>query len=100
MSNPLSRSETSSKRHTNPNARSYWQANLRVVGMLLTIWFIVAYGISILFIERFNTIKIGSVGLGFWFAQQGSIFVFVGLVWIYAVAMDVIDRKFHKGERS
>ena len=96
----MSRSENPVPPNSNRNARSYWKANLCVVGVLLTIWFIAGYGISILFIEQFNTIQIGSVGLGFWFAQQGSIFVFAGLVLVYAVVMDVIDRNFHRGERS
>jgi len=73
--------------------RRYWKDNLRVVGVLLTIWFVVGYGFSILLIEPLNQIKIGSVGLGFWFAQQGSIFVFVVLVLVYALWMDRLDRK-------
>lgn len=77
------------------NAHNYWAANLRVVAMLLTVWFITSFVISIYFIDVFNSIKIGSLGLGFWFAQQGSIFVFVVLVLIYALGMDVIDRRYH-----
>ncbi|MFK7769666.1 MAG: DUF4212 domain-containing protein [Mariniblastus sp.] len=78
--------------------REYWYANLRVVAVLLTIWFVVAYGISIFFIDSMNTIQIGNVGLGFWFAQQGSIYVFVVLVLVYALWMDMLDRKFDVGE--
>lgn len=82
------------------NRRNYWHANLRVVSILLAIWFVVGYVISIFFIDIVNTIKIGNVGLGFWFAQQGSIFVFVLLVLVYAVVMDFVDRRYDLGDKS
>ncbi|MEM7783557.1 MAG: DUF4212 domain-containing protein [Planctomycetota bacterium] len=72
----------------------YWVANLKIVSALLTIWFLVAYVFSILCIVPLNAYKLGSVGLGFWFAQQGSIFVFVVLVFVYARWMDGLDRKY------
>lgn len=59
----------------------------------MTIWFIVAFGISIVFIVPLNSFSVGQLGLGFWFAQQGSIFVFVALVFAYAILMDRLDRK-------
>ncbi len=74
--------------------RKYWRDNLRIIAVLLTIWFVVAYCFSIFFIEQLNTIKIGQVGLGFWFAQQGSIYVFIALVLVYALWMDRLDRKY------
>jgi len=80
------------------NAKKYWAENLKIVSILLAIWFAVGFGISILFIEQFNQIKIGNLGLGFWFAQQGSIFVFVLLVLVYAIWMDRLDRKYDVGE--
>ena len=73
----------------------YWRANLKLVAALLSIWAIAGFGLGIFFIEPANQIKIGSIGFGFWMAQQGSIFVFVVLVLVYALAMDWIDRK-HK----
>ena len=82
------------------NSRNYWRANLILVAILLTIWFVVGFVISIFYIESVNTIQIGQIGLGFWFAQQGSIYVFVVLILIYAVAMDFIDRRHHMGDRS
>lgn len=82
------------------NTRSYWRANLTVVGVLLAIWFIVGFVISILGIEYVNQIRIGQVGLGFWFAQQGSIYVFVVLVLLYALVMDRVDRKHQLGDPS
>ncbi len=82
------------------NATRYWIVNLRVVAVLLSIWFVSGFVISIFFIDQFNEIPIGNVGLGFWFAQQGSIFVFVVLVLLYAVIMDYVDRRFELGDRS
>ena len=82
----------------NSNAASYWKDNVRLVAILLSIWFVVGYGCSIFFIEAMNTIRIGNVGLGFWFAQQGSIFFFVLLVLAYALGMDILDRKHKVGE--
>jgi putative solute:sodium symporter small subunit len=80
------------------NASNYWHANLKVVGVLMSVWFITGYVLSIFFIESLNTIKIGQMGLGFWFAQQGSIIVFVVVVLVYALLMDAIDRRFNLGE--
>lgn len=76
------------------NARAYWKANLRYLVILLTIWFLVSYGAGILFKDYLNTIKIGGFQLGFWFAQQGSIFVFVALIFVYVYLMNRLDRKF------
>lgn len=89
MTNP---SESPSK---SDNAKNYWRSNLTLVAVLLSLWAIAGFGLSIFLIETANQIKIGSIGFGFWMAQQGSIFVFVVLVLIYALAMDWIDRK-HK----
>ena len=66
--------------------------------VLLTIWAIVGYGCSIFLIEPLNKIRIGEIGLGFWFAQQGSIFTFVLLVLVYAIWMDRLDRRHDVGE--
>ncbi|RDH88023.1 MAG: DUF4212 domain-containing protein [endosymbiont of Escarpia spicata] len=75
-------------------AEEYWRANIRLVTILLVIWFIVSYGFGIILAEPLNTIKIGGVGLGFWFAQQGSIFTFLVLIFIYAKRMNALDREF------
>ena len=77
---------------------SYWRSNIRAVAFLLSIWFLVGFCGSIFFIERLNEAKVGQVGLGFWMAQQGSIFVFVILVLAYALWMDRLDRKHDVGE--
>ena len=65
--------------------QQYWRSNLRIVAVLMAIWFVVAFCISIFFIQPLNSFTIGKLGLGFWFAQQGSIFVFVLLVLAYAL---------------
>ena len=60
---------------------------------LLAVWFVASYGLGILFVEPLNAIQVGGFPLGFWFAQQGSIYVFVVLILIYALKMDRLDRK-------
>lgn len=72
--------------------RSYWQDNLRVVGVCLAIWFTVSFGFGILWVDVLNQIQIGGFQLGFWFAQQGSIYVFVALIFFYAWRMSSIDK--------
>ena len=81
-----------------PPVRSYWRTNLIIVSILLTIWFVVGYCLSIFWIEEMNQIKIGKLGFGFWMAQQGAIYVFVVLVLVYALLMDRVDRKHHLSE--
>jgi len=74
--------------------RGYWRANRLLIALLLAIWAIVSYGCGILFIEPLNAYRLGGVPLGFWFAQQGSIYVFVVLIFIYAFGMDRLDRRY------
>ena len=73
--------------------RRYWRANLKLMGVLLAVWFIVSFGFGILLVEPLNRIAFFGFKLGFWWAQQGSIYVFVALIFIYAAAMRRIDRK-------
>lgn len=75
-------------------ANVYWQANIKLMLKLLLIWFIVAYGCSIIFVDLLNTISIGGYKLGFWFAQQGSMYVFVILTFYYAKRIGQLDREF------
>ena len=72
---------------------SYWSANLRLVGICLVIWFVVSYLFGIILVEPLNNISLGGYKLGFWFAQQGSIYVFVALIFFYAKRMDKLDRE-------
>ncbi len=74
--------------------RGYWRANIRLIRNLLIVWGIVSLGLSILLVIPLNSISLGKLPLGFWMAQQGSIFVFVILIFIYAIQMDKIDRKY------
>lgn len=75
----------------------YWRSNLRLLGVLLAIWFCVSFGLGILLVVPLNAFKLGGFPLGFWFAQQGAILVFVVLVLVYALAMDRLERKLGPG---
>lgn len=72
----------------------YWKKNLSLMTVLLIIWATVSYGCSILFVEQLNAIKVGGFPLGFWFAQQGAIYTFVCLIFIYYFAMQKLDKEF------
>lgn len=72
---------------------SYWSANLRIVAVCLVIWFIVSFLFGIVLVEPLNSIRLGGYKLGFWFAQQGSIYVFVALIFYYAWRMARLDRE-------
>ncbi len=79
---------------------SYWKLNLRYLGILLSIWFITAYGFGILFVDHLDTIRIGGFHLGFWFAQQGAIYVFVCLIFVYVRLMKGLDKAYKVDERD
>lgn len=81
------------------NKTSYWQENLRLILICLTIWFVVSYGFGLLLVEPLNTIRIGGYKLGFWFAQQGSIYSFVGLIFWYSAQMNKLDKKYNVEEK-
>jgi len=78
----------------------YWKANLRLVASLLCIWFLVSYGFGILLVDVLNRVRIPGTGfpLGFWFAQQGSIYVFVVLIFVYVWRMNRLDAEFGVAE--
>ena len=73
--------------------QAYWRANIRILAILLSIWFIVSFGCGILFVDQLNQIKLGGFKLGFWMAQQGAIYVFVVLIFIYVRLMNRLDKK-------
>jgi len=73
---------------------SYWQANLRLVALCLVIWFVVSFVFGIILVEPLNSIRLGGYKLGFWFAQQGSILVFLALIVVYTKKMGQIDEDF------
>jgi len=73
---------------------AYWKANLRIMAVLMVIWAFVSYGLGILFRPALSSISVGGTDLGFWFAQQGSIYVFLILIFYYAWRMNKLDREF------
>jgi len=73
---------------------NYWKRNLRLVTLCLGIWFVVSYLFGIVLVEQLNAISIGGYDLGFWFAQQGSMYIFVVLIFFYAWRMNKLDREF------
>ncbi|MBT2163139.1 DUF4212 domain-containing protein [Zobellia barbeyronii] len=75
-------------------ATAYWKENLKYLIILLVIWFVVSFGCGILFREELNEIRLGGFKLGFWFAQQGSIYVFVVLIFVYVRLMNKLDKKY------
>lgn len=76
------------------DAHGYWKATLSLLTKILIVWFLVSFGAGILFAEALNSIKLGGYPLGFWFAQQGSIYIFIALIWWYKAAMGKIDQEF------
>ena len=72
---------------------AYWRANLRLVAFCLAVWFLCSYGFGVLLVDQLNQVRIGGLQLGFWFAQQGSIYVFVALIFFYAWRMSRLDKR-------
>ncbi len=83
---------------SNKNLQEYWQKNLRILAVLLSIWFFVSYGCGILFVDTLNQFQIGGYKLGFWFAQQGAIYVFVILIFVYVHMMNKLDKEYGVSE--
>ena len=78
--------------------KGYWKKNLKYLGILLSIWFIVSYGFGILLAPALNEIQVGGFKLGFWFSQQGSIYTFVVLIFVYVYLMNKLDQQFNVRE--
>jgi putative solute:sodium symporter small subunit len=76
------------------NATAYWKENIKYVVILLAIWFLVSYCAGIIFKDALNSIRLGGFKLGFWFAQQGSMYVFVILIFVYVRLMNKLDKKY------
>ena len=74
--------------------QNYWKINLKYLVVLLSIWFTVSFGFGILLVDQLNQIRFGGFKLGFWFAQQGAIYVFVILIFVYIYLMNRLDEKF------
>jgi putative solute:sodium symporter small subunit len=75
--------------------QNYWSENLRLIFICLAIWFVVSFGFGLLLVEPLNTIRLGGYKLGFWFAQQGSIYTFVALIFWYGKKMNDLDKKYN-----
>ncbi|MDO6720851.1 DUF4212 domain-containing protein [Psychrosphaera sp. 1_MG-2023] len=80
------------------NQSSYWRENLRLIFICLAIWFVVSFGFGILLVEQLNEFRLGGYKLGFWFAQQGSIYTFLGLIFLYTKKMNDLDKKYNVEE--
>ena len=79
-------------------AKAYWRENIRLMLILLSLWFMVSFGCGILFVDALNTIQLGGFKLGFWFAQQGAIYAFVVLIFVYVWLMNRLDKKYKVDE--
>tara|TARA_B100001248_G_C27369610_1_gene450984 strand:- start:541 stop:807 length:267 start_codon:yes stop_codon:yes gene_type:complete len=81
----------------NSNERKhYWKVNIRIMSILLSIWFLVSFGFSIIFVDKLNELNLFGFKFGFWWAQQGSIFTFVLLVFVYSILMNRVDREYQE----
>jgi putative solute:sodium symporter small subunit len=85
---------------TEEASRRYWRRNLLYVEVLLVLWFLVSLGAGVLFVDELDSIRIGGFRLGFWFAQQGSIYAFVAIIFVYVVLMNRLDRRFNVDDRE
>ncbi|MDR9826417.1 DUF4212 domain-containing protein [Vibrio sp. FNV 38] len=79
-------------------AKAYWDKNVRLMISLMVVWFVVSFGCGILFVDVLNQFQIGGYKLGFWFAQQGSIYTFLVIIFFYAWKMRQLDREFNVDE--
>ncbi|MFT7230989.1 MAG: putative solute:sodium symporter small subunit [Cyclobacteriaceae bacterium] len=82
----------------NKKMKEYWRKNLRFLAILLSIWFVVSFGFGILFVDALNHIRIAGFKLGFWFAQQGAIYTFVVLIFVYVRWMNKLDKEYDVNE--
>lgn len=82
-----------------PDKKLYWKRNITYLVILLSIWFLVSFGFGIIWADDLNQIRLGGYKLGFWFAQQGSIFCFVLIIFVYVQLMNKLDRKFQVDEQ-
>ena len=77
-----------------PQTKAYWKENIRIVISLLSIWFVVSFGMAIMFVDVLDNIRFFGFKFGFWMAQQGSIFCFVILIFVYVYKMNKLDHKY------
>jgi putative solute:sodium symporter small subunit len=79
--------------------RKYWRTNLLYLFLLLSVWFLVSFGCGILFVDSLNEIRMSGFKLGFWFAQQGAIYGFVIIIFLYVILMNRLDKKYDLDEK-
>jgi putative solute:sodium symporter small subunit len=79
---------------TQDNASAYWSENLRIITTYLSVWFVVSYVCGILLVDSLDAIPFFGFPLGFWIAQQGAIFIYVALIWMYVSSMNKLDEKY------
>jgi putative solute:sodium symporter small subunit len=84
---------------SNHNLQNYWKKNLQYLVILLAVWFLCSYGAGIIFKDALNSVKIGGFKLGFWFAQQGSIYIFIIIIFLYVYLMNNLDKEFDVDEK-
>lgn len=94
----ITESSSNLPKGTTKDLKQYWYTNLKYLAILLSIWFMVSFGAGILFVDQLNSIRLGGFKLGFWFAQQGSIYCFVILIFVYVYLMNRLDRKYDVDE--
>ncbi|MGM0534281.1 MAG: DUF4212 domain-containing protein [Campylobacterota bacterium] len=80
------------------NAKAYWRANVKLLIQCLIVWFVVSFGFGILLVDVLNNFSLGGYPLGFWFAQQGSIYTFIGIIFYYVYKMNKFDKEFDVDE--
>ncbi len=85
---------------SNATAVAYWKENVRILLSLLAVWFVASFGCGILFVDELDKFQLGGFPLGFWFAQQGSIYTFLILIFVYISKMNKLDRKYNVHEEE
>ncbi len=87
-------------KHSEKDSPGYWQENIKILSILMSIWFIVSFLLGIVFVDQLDNIRFAGFKLGFWISQQGSIFIYVLLVYLYLKAMDKLDKKYKLDDES
>jgi putative solute:sodium symporter small subunit len=87
-------------KHTEKDTPGYWQENIRLVKILLSVWLVISFLLGIVFVDLLDNIRFAGFKLGFWLSQQGAIFIYVLLIYIYLKAMDKLDNKYKVNEKD
>lgn len=87
-------------KHTEKDSPDYWQENIKILTVLMSIWFVVSFLLGIVFVDQLDNIRFAGFKLGFWISQQGAIFIYVLLVYLYLKAMDKLDKKYKLNDEN